>query len=82
MSLKQAQWLEPFAPDFRYKGRIQTGMDADIVIFNANTVEAVADYGTPYEPSSGIEWVIVNGEVAVADGALTEVGAGRRLTTQ
>ena len=82
MSLKQAQWLEPFAPDFRYKGRIQAGMDADIVVFNANTVDAVADYGTPYEPSAGIEWVIVNGEVAVANGALTAVGAGRRLTTQ
>jgi len=61
---------------------MQTGMDADIVIFDADTVDAVADYGTPYEPSAGIEWVIVNGEVTVDKGELTKAGAGRRLTAR
>lgn len=82
MSLKQAQWLEPFAPAFRRKGRIQLGMDADIVIFDADTVAARADYGKPYEAPSGIHWVIVNGQVAVIDGTIqSSVAAGQRLTT-
>ena len=82
MSLKQAQWLEPFAPAFKRKGRIQLGMDADIVIFDPDTVAARADYGTPYEAPSGIHWVIINGQVAVVDGTIqSSVAAGKRLTT-
>ncbi|MGB1372896.1 MAG: amidohydrolase family protein [Aequoribacter sp.] len=82
MSLKQAQWLEPFAPAFKRKGRIQLGMDADIVIFDADTVAATADYGKPYDAPTGIHWVIVNGQVAVVDGTIqTSIAAGKRLTT-
>lgn len=82
MSLKQAQWLEPFAPAFKRKGRIQLGMDADIVIFDPDTVAAGADYGKPYEAPSGIHWVIVNGQVAVVDGTIqSSIAAGQRLTT-
>jgi N-acyl-D-aspartate/D-glutamate deacylase len=82
MSLKQAQWLEGFAPSFRKKGRVQIGMDADLVIFDPNTVSANATYGSPYEASSGIHWVIVNGELAVKNGKIIpEVAAGKRITT-
>lgn len=82
MSLKQAQWLEPFAPAFKRKGRIQLDMDADLVIFDPDTVAAGADYGKPYEAPSGIHWVIVNGQIAVLDGTIqSSVAAGQRLTT-
>ena len=79
-SLKQAQWLEPFAPVFRRKGRIQPGMDADLVIFNPDTVAARADYGSPWEAPLGMDWVLVNGVVTVANGSLVpNVAAGRYL---
>lgn len=82
MSLKQAQWLEPFAPAFKRKGRIQLDMDADIVIFDPETVSAGADYGQPYEAPTGIDWVIVNGQIAVNNGHIQpSVYAGARLTT-
>ncbi len=80
MSLKQAQWLEGVAPVFQQKGRLQLGMDADIVVFNPDTVAAKATYGDPYVPPIGIDWVIVNGKVVVDGGQIREgSAAGQRL---
>ena len=49
------------------KGRIQIGMDADITVFDPETV---ADQATPQDgglPSIGIPYVIVNGAVVVRE---------------
>ncbi|MGD2008837.1 MAG: amidohydrolase family protein [Cellvibrionales bacterium] len=82
-SLKQAQWLESFAPVFRRKGRIQEGMDADITVFDPKSIAAVADYGQPWENSRGIHWVIVNGSLTVAEGDLVEgAAAGQYLDSR
>ena len=72
ISLHQAQWMEKAAPLFKRKGRIQLGADADIVIFDATTVAANADYGDPYQPSSGIQHVLVAGQQVVKDGTHRE----------
>ena len=80
MSLKQALWLESIAPEFAQKGRIQIGKEADLVIFDPNTVAANAEYGAPYRPPAGIHWVLVNGQVVVRHGNLVpEVFPGSRL---
>ena len=68
MSLIPAQWMAQASPVFKGKGRIQAGADADIVIFNPDTVAANADYGTPYRASTGISHVIVGGRQVVEDG--------------
>jgi len=79
-SLKQAQWLEPIAPVFANKGRLQVGKDADIVVFDPQTIAAGANYQAPYAPPVGVPWVIVNGELVVAEGALiSERYPGKRL---
>jgi N-acyl-D-aspartate/D-glutamate deacylase len=70
ISLKPAQWLQSIAPVFADKGRIQLGKDADIVIFDPATISANATYGDPYAPPTGMDWVIVNGEVVVDQGRL------------
>ncbi len=72
MSLYQAQWLEQAAPLFKNKGRIQIGSDADIVMFNPNTVAANATYGKPYEKPTGIEHVLVSGRLVVKNGERIE----------
>jgi N-acyl-D-aspartate/D-glutamate deacylase len=80
MSLYQAQWMEQAAPLFKLKGRIQLGADADIVIFDAKTVAANADYGDPYQPSTGIQHVLVAGQQVVKDAVhLEQVFAGEKL---
>ena len=80
VSLYPAQWLAGFAPGFARKGRVQVGADADIVVFDPNTIAANASYADPYQTSTGIRHVVVNGRQVVADGALV-VGRypGRRL---
>jgi len=72
ITLKPAQWLEAGAPAFRQKGRIQLGADADVVVFNPATIAPRAKYGDPYQPSQGIDWVVVGGQIMVASGQRIE----------
>jgi N-acyl-D-aspartate/D-glutamate deacylase len=72
MSLYQAQWMEQTSPTFQKKGRLQAGMDADIVIFDPDTVAANATYGDPYKPPTGIPHVIVGGRQVVIDSERVE----------
>lgn len=72
MSLYPAQWLEQASPLFKHKGRLQIGADADIVMFDPDTVAANATYGKPYEKPSGIEYVLVSGRVVVKEGERIE----------
>ncbi len=67
MSLYQAQWMEQASPAFKKKGRLQEGADADIVIFDPDTVAANAVYGDPYQKPTGIQHVIVGGRQVVED---------------
>jgi N-acyl-D-amino-acid deacylase len=62
------------APD---RGRLLPGACADIVVFDPETVMDRATYETPRLPAAGIDHVLVNGAVAVRDGALTGARAGR-----
>lgn len=79
-SLKQAQWLESIAPVFANKGRLQVGKDADIVVFNPKTIAARASYQAPYAPPVGISWVVVNGELVVAENVVaSHKHPGQRL---
>ena len=61
LSLHQAQWMVQVSASFKKKGRIQEGVDADIVIFDSDTVVANAVYGDPYLKPTGIIHVLVGG---------------------
>ena len=45
------------------KGRIQDGMDADLVLFDENTIGDAADFVHSTRLSNGIRFVIVNGRI-------------------
>jgi len=70
MSLMPAQTLEDSVPQMRNKGRIQVGMDADIVVFDPETVADLATFANANQPTVGVQTVLVNGGFAVRDGEL------------
>ncbi|SHI90867.1 N-acyl-D-amino-acid deacylase [Dethiosulfatibacter aminovorans DSM 17477] len=47
------------------KGNIEVGMDADITIFDLNTMEDMADFEKPTLSPKGIDYVILDGKVVV-----------------
>lgn len=68
MTLLPAKRLENIAPSMRFKGRIQVGADADITIFNPNTIIDKATFEKGLEFSAGIEYVMVNGSFILKNG--------------
>ena len=69
-SLIPARILEQAVPQMRDKGRIRVGADADIIVFDADTIADRATYQNPTTPSVGMRHVIVNGIALIQDGEL------------
>ncbi len=72
MTLMPAQRLESYVPQMRNKGRIRVGADADITVFDPQTVIDNATFQESTLPSSGIEYVLVAGTPVVEAGVLDE----------
>lgn len=80
MALMPAQTLEEFVPQMKFKGRLQVGMDADIVVFDPGTITDHATYENANQPAAGVEAVLVNGSITVRDGDLVlDANAGRAI---
>ena len=61
------------------KGLIHSGLDADLVLFDPDTVTENATFGDPHQYPSGIELVMVNGEVVVESGEHSGMLPGKVL---
>jgi N-acyl-D-aspartate/D-glutamate deacylase len=70
MTLLPAQRLERRVPAMKNKGRIRSGADADITIFDPKTISDRATFQDAARESVGVRFVIVNGVVVVKDGQL------------
>jgi formylmethanofuran dehydrogenase subunit A len=68
ITLLPARRLENIAPMMRFKGRMQVGADADITIFNPETIIDKATFEKGLEFSEGVEYVIVNGVLVLKNG--------------
>ena len=81
LSLIDALWKMTLGPAERlslsHKGQIKEGMDADITIFDPDTVEDGATFAEPTLPPVGISHVILGGKVAVENNEVKEGRLGR-----
>jgi dihydroorotase len=83
MTIEPARRLEEYVPAMRNKGRLKAGADADITIFDADTVIDRSTYTDPTLPSHGIEFVLVNGVLVVDEGELVpDTSPGRAIRVQ
>ena len=73
MTYMIARFLEDNGvPKMADKGRIQKGKDADITIFDPDTVQENATMKDAGLPSTGIPYVLVNGTVVVRDSEMVD----------
>ena len=83
MNLMQALYKATAAPalwfGFDNKGRLQAGSDADIVVFDPDTIidKAQCTPGHFLDAPEGTDYVIVNGSIVVDHGELTGEKPGR-----
>jgi len=72
ITLMPADRLAEIAPQMKRKGRLQLGSDADITIFDAAHIIDTAGFENDLSYSEGVEFVLVNGQFVVRDGALVD----------
>jgi len=83
MTLMPAQVLEKSTPAAHAKGRLQEGADADIVVFDPQTIADRATYQSPMEPSVGVRYLVVGGTLLVDQGKLVpDVFPGRAIAAR
>ncbi len=70
MTIQPAQRIEAMIPAMARKGRLQRGADADIVVFDPNTIADRATVEKPASRSVGISHLLVDGHKVMVDGEL------------
>jgi N-acyl-D-aspartate/D-glutamate deacylase len=63
----------------RERGLVRDGYAADLVVFDPAIVRSNATYDEPRQYPTGIDWVVVGGEVVVEHGVHTGAASGRVL---
>ena len=61
------------------RGTLRVGAKADITVFDPNTIRDVATFDEPHQFPTGIHHVLVNGRLALENGAQTDTLSGRVL---
>ncbi len=61
------------------RGLLRPGMYADVTVFDPGSVIDRATFEQPHQPSTGIAYVLVNGQVVLDGGKLTAARPGRGL---
>lgn len=66
--------------NIKKRGIIQKGYFADVVVIDPETIKDNATIDKPYQYSTGIDYVIVNGKIVVENGEYTETRNGEIIS--
>ena len=61
------------------RGLLRPGMKADVTIFDEEKIIDRAEFGDPHQYAEGVLYVLVNGEVVLDSGQISEARPGRVL---
>ena len=75
-AIRKATSLAAQRLGIRDRGLIREGFYADLVVFDPQTIIDKATYKEPHQYSEGIDYVLVNGEVVVEGGRITDARPG------
>jgi len=78
-AIRKATSLPAAVTGLTGRGLLTPGMWADVVLLDPETVGETGSFSDPHHPPRGINWVLVNGQVAIDQGQPTGVLAGRVL---
>ena len=61
------------------KGTLRRGADADVVVFDLERIQDRASFDQPNAAPEGLDYVLINGEVAMDHGRIVRAGLGRSV---
>ncbi len=59
------------------RGLLRAGYFADVVVFDPATIQDHSTYENPHQLATGVKYVLVNGQLALSDGAPTGAHSGQ-----
>lgn len=78
-AIRKATLLPAETLGLNSKGRLREGADADIVAFDIHGITDTSAFGTPDSLPEGIEYVFINGRLALNKGRLINDKAGKAV---
>lgn len=78
-AIRSASGLPADILGMKDRGYLRKNLVADIVIFDPASFDDRSTYEKPFEPSTGVRWLLVNGKIAIAEGQPQDVLAGKPL---
>jgi len=78
-AIRSASGLPADVLGMKDRGYVRKNLVADIVIFDPASYEDHATYEKPFEPSTGVRWLLLNGKLAIADSQPQDILAGKPL---
>ena len=69
-TLIPAEILQASTPDMRAKGRLTVGADADVVVFDLDTLTDRSEFSAMNRASEGVRHLLVGGQAVITDGVM------------